>query len=148
MDVKYVYKDNRRHYQFSVFDPYTKLYFFVIFETKESKNSIAAFVQAEKYFGFSIVSVQTDNGSEARGEFHTWLTGKQIPHYFIPKKSPWWNCHVERVHKTIDDEYYHNPFRIWTTPYQWLEYYNTERLHLSLGDLTPREKLESVIVDC
>ena len=120
----------------------------MIFETKESKNSIAAFTEAEKYFGFSIVSVQTDNGSEARGEFHTWLTGKQILHYFIPKKSPWWNCNVERVHKTIDDEYYHNPFRIWTTPDQWLEYYNTERIHLSLGDLTPREKLESVTVDC
>ena len=148
MDVKYVYKDSKRHYQFSVFDPYTMLYYFMICDTKESKNSIVAFTEAEKYFGFKIISVQTDNGSEARGEFHTWLTKKQIPHYFIPKKSPWWNCNVERVHKTIDDEYYHNPFRIWTTPYQWLEYYNTERLHQSLGGLTPREKVEGVTPQC
>lgn len=148
MDVKYVYEGSRRRYTFSVFDPYTKLYFFMIFDTKESKNSIEAFVAAEKYFTFKILSVQTDNGSEARGEFHTWLTKRNIPHYFIPKKSPWWNANVERVHRTIDDEYYQNPFRIWQTPYQWLEYYNTERLHLSLGDLTPREKLQSVIVDC
>ena len=148
MDVKYVTEGGRRRYKFSVFDPYTKLYFFMIFDTKESKNSTTAFREAERYFGFTIRSVQTDNGSEARGEFHTWLTRRDTPHYFIPKSSPWWNANVERVHRTIDDEYYLNPGRIWKTPYQWLEFYNTERLHLSLGDLTPREKLQSVIVDC
>lgn len=120
----------------------------MIFSTKESKNSITAFLRAQKYFGFAICSVQTDNGSEARGIFHTWLTKRNIPHYFIPKKSPWWNAHVERVHRTIDDEYYLNPKRIWVTPYDWLNYYNTERLHMALGDLTPFEKLKSVTIDC
>lgn len=148
MDVKYVYESGKRKYKFSVFDPFTKLYFFMTFATKESRNSIAAYLGAVHYFGFEIISVQTDNGSEARGVFHTWLTKQNIPHYFIPKKSPWWNANVERVHRTIDDEYYHNPFRIWQNPLEWLEYYNTERIHLSLGDLTPREMLQSVIVDC
>lgn len=148
MDVKYVYEGGKRKYKFSVFDPFTKIYFFTVFSTKESKNSIGAFLAAEEYFGFEILSVQTDNGSEARGEFHNWLTEQDIPHYFIPKKSPWWNANVERVHRTIDDEYYQNPFRVWRTPYQWLDYYNTERIHLTLGDLTPREKLQSVTVDC
>lgn len=148
MDVKYVYEGSKRRFKFSAFDPYTKLYYFMIFDRKESKNSITVFLAAQEYFGFRILSVQTDNGSEARGEFHTFLTKHNIPHYFIPKKSPWWNANAERVHRTIDDEYYHNPYRIWTTPYQWLLYYNTERLHLSLGDLTPREKLKSVTIDC
>lgn len=148
MDVKYVYDSGKRKYKFSVFDPYTKLYFFMIYQTKESKNSIGAFLLSEQYFGFPILSVQTDNGSEARGEFHAWLTEQDTPHYFIPKKSPWWNGNVERVHRTIDDEYYHNPHRTWKTPYEWLQYYNTERIHLSLNDLTPREKLQSVTIDC
>lgn len=148
MDVKYVYGRTRRQYQFSVFDPYTRLYYFMIFPTKQSKNCIQVFLAAEQYFGFCISSVQTDNGSEARGIFHTWLTSKHIPHYFIPKKSPWWDGQVERVHRTIDDEYYHNPLRPWKTPEEWLEYYNTERIHQSLGDLTPREKLQSVTIDC
>jgi IS30 family transposase len=142
MDVKYVYEGKQRRYKFSVFDPFTRMYSFMICNTKESKNSIVAFQEAEKYFGFKIVSVQTDNGSEARGCFHIWLTRRNIPHYFIPKKSPWWNANVERVHRTIDDEYYCNPQRIWKTPFEWLTYYNTERLHLSLGDLTPYEKLQ------
>src|SRR3989344_1866373 len=62
MDVKYIYPKARRQYQFSVFDPYTNLYHFSIFDTKESKNCITAFLNAEKYFRFKILSVQTVNG--------------------------------------------------------------------------------------
>jgi hypothetical protein len=60
-----VYEAGQRKYKFLVFDSYTKLYFFVIYITKESKNSIGTFLLPEQYFGFSIQSVQTDNGSEA-----------------------------------------------------------------------------------
>lgn len=156
MDIKYVYEDRRRRFQFSVLDPYTEKYHFIIFDTKESKNAIIAFKNAEKYFGFKIVSVQSDNGGEFRGEFHGWLTKNNIAHYFIPKKSPYWNAQVERVHKTIDDEYYQNPFRIWKTIDEWLYYYNFERLHLTLNGLTPQEKLlqslpagrQGVTLDC
>lgn len=149
MDTKYVYKQGIRMYQFSVFDPFTEKYHFTVFPSKESKNAIQAFKVAQRYFGFKILSIQTDNGSEFRGVFHTWLTKKSIPHYFIPKSSPYWNGKVERVHRTIDDEYYHNPLRVWKTPHEWLHYYNFERIHLSLNGLTPQEKLlESVTLDC
>ena len=148
LDVKYVYVKRKREYQFSVFDPFTKKYFFSIYPTKKSKNAIDVSKKAQKYFGFRIVSVQTDNGSEFRGVFHRWLTGKNISYYFIPKKSPWWNANVERVHRTIDDEFYQNPYRIWKTPYEWLDYYNFKRIHLSINGLTPQEKLESVTLDC
>ena len=149
MDVKYVYGKGRRKYQFSVFDPYTRMYFFEVFKTKESKNCIQVFLHAEQYFSFKISSVQTDNGSEARGSFHGWLTKRNTPHYFIPKKSPWWNAQVERVHRTIDDEYYHNPHRQWKTPREWLKYYNNERIHSKLNTLTPQEfYLKSVTLEC
>jgi transposase len=148
MDIKYVYENAVREFQFSVFDPITKKYHFSVFSTKESKNAIITFKRAEKYFKFKILSVQTDNGSEFRGWFHRWLTKRNIPHYFIPKKSPWWNCNVERAHRTIDDEYYQNPYRVWKTAYEWLDYYNFKRIHLSLNGLTPQEKLESVTLDC
>jgi transposase len=139
MDVKYVYADGKRKYQFSVLDPYTEQYHFSIFPTKHSINAVYAFKEAQAYFGFKILSVQTDNGSEARGEFHTWLNQQDIPHYFIPKKSPYRNGKVERVHRTIDDEYYLNPYRVWNSPIEWLRYYNFERIHLSLNGLTPHE---------
>lgn len=148
LDIKYVYEHGVRKYQFSVFDPYTKKYHFTVFHTKHSINAVTAFQNAEQYFGFKILSVQTDNGSEFRGDFHTWLIEQKITHYFIPKKSPWWNGNVERVHRTIDDEYYQNPFRVWNSPQEWLEYYNHERIHLSIGGLTPEEKLKSVTLEC
>lgn len=151
MDVKYIYRNGVRHYQFSVFDPFTEKYHFTIFPTKESRNAIAAFKRAEKYFRFKIFSIQTDNGSEFRGVFHKWLGKKSIniPHYFIPKSSPYWNAQVERVHKTIDDEFYQNPLRVWKTPYEWLQFYNFERIHLTLNGFTPQEKLlQYVTLDC
>lgn len=140
LDVKYVYPSGMRQYQFSVFDPCTEQYYFRTFPTRHSRNAIAAFAEAEVYWGMRICSVQTDNGSEFRGDFHSWLTHvRKIPHFFIPKGSPIWNGKVERVHKTIDDEYYLNPHRLWRTPYEWLWYYNRERIHLTLQGLTPRE---------
>lgn len=149
MDIKYVYEGGIRKFQFSVFDPYTEKYHFTIFATKESKNAIIAFKNAEKYFGFKIISIQTDNGGEFRGYFHLWLNKQSIPHFFIPKRSPYRNAQVERVHRTIDDEYYQNPIRIWKTPYEWLHFYNFERIHLTLNGLTPQEKyLQSVTLDC
>ena len=148
IDVKYVW-DGVRKFQFSVYDPFTCKYHFTIFETKESKNAIIALENAEKYFGFKISSVQTDNGSEFRSVFHDWLTEHNIRHFFIPKHSPYWNAQVERVHKTIDDEFYLNPLRVWLTAKDWLYYYNYERLHLTLKGLTPHEKyLQSVTIDC
>ena len=76
-------------------------------------------------------------------------TKRNTPHYFIPKKSPYWNANVERVHRTIDDEYCQNPLRVWKNVYEWLNYYNFERIHLSLNGLTPQEKyLQSVTLDC
>lgn len=146
VDVKYVYdKNGFRRYQFSFLDIYTEKYYFQVFPTRESKNAVTTHKQAEKYFGFKITSVQTDNGSEFRGKYHTWLTKHTITHYFIPKSSPNWNPHVERIHKTIDDEYYQNPYRIWKTSKEWLYYYNFERIHLTLNGLTPQEKLNQCV---
>ena len=139
MDVKYVYESGVRKYQFSVLDPFTCQYYFRVFPTRHSQNAVSAFQEAEVYLKLSIHSVQTDNGSEFRGCFHDWLTRRGTPHYFIPKSSPYWNAQVERVHKTIDDEYYHNPYRVWKTAYDWLWYYNRERIHLTLKGLTPHQ---------
>jgi IS30 family transposase len=116
-DIKYVYGGKKRKYQFGVFDPFTKKYHFSIFFTKESKNAMIAFKRAEKYFGFKALSIQTDNGAEFRGFFHAWLQKKKLSHYFIPKKSPWRNDNVERVHRTVDDEFYNNLYGKWKTAY-------------------------------
>jgi len=149
LDTKHIWEDGFIKYLFSVLDPYTSKYFAKVFLTKESRNAILLHREAEKYFGFPILSIQTDNGSEFRGEYHRWLEKQNIPHYFIPKKSPLWNSKIERIHKTIDDEYFLNPDSSFQTIKEWLDFYNFERIHLSLNGLTPHEKyLKSVTLDC
>jgi transposase len=145
LDVKYVYPHGRREYQFTVLDPFTEFCYAEIFPTRESKNAALTIERAAVYFGFPILSVQTDNGSEFRGNFHGWCEARGIPHFFIPKKSPYWNGKVERVHRTVDEEFYQNLRREWKTLAEWLEWYNTERIHLSIDGMTPREKADLVL---
>ena len=145
LDVKYVYPKGRREYQFTVLDPFTERCYAEIFPTRESKNAALVIARAALSFGFPVVSVQTDNGSEFRGDFHGWCETKCIPHFFIPKKSPYWNGKVERVHRTVDEEFYQNPRREWKTLAEWLRWYNEERIHLSIDGMTPREKADQVM---
>lgn len=145
LDVKYIYPQGRREYQFTVLDPYTERCYAEIFTTRESKNAASVIETAAGYFGFPIHSVQTDNGSEFRGNFHGWCESCGIPHFFIPKHSPYWNGKVERVHRTVDEEFYQNPRREWHTLAEWLRWYNEERIHLSLNGITPREKADQYL---
>ena len=142
MDAKYVWIDSQRKYQRTFVDVYTGYHFALVVDTMESKDTIDAFMAAEKFFPFPILGVQSDNGSENRGDFHQYLGSTGIAHYFIPKRSPQWNGAVERAHRSIDEEYYRNINRPWTTLEQYNQWFNTERIHLGkyLNGLTPEEK--------
>ena len=96
MDAKYVWKDNTRKYQRTFIDIYTGIQFAVVTNTMTAEDTINSFLLAEKYFSFKILGVQSDNGSENRGDFHKHLTDKGIAHYFIPKSSPTWDGAVEK----------------------------------------------------
>ena len=84
-------KDNTRKYQRTFIDIYTGIQFAVVTNTMTAEDTINSFLLAEKYFSFKILGVQSDNGSENRGDFHKHLTDKGIAHYFIPKSSPTWD---------------------------------------------------------
>ena len=140
-------------YQRTFLDVFTRLEYAVVHNTKEAKHTIEAFRQAQAYFGFQINHIQTDNGGEFRGVFHQWLLDQDIRHSFIPKGTPQWNGHVERSHRSIDDEHYLAPWSIHKSLLEYLDYYNTLRPHIGKGmnGLTPREKLlewESVTLGC
>ena len=143
MDAKYVWKDNTRKYQRTFIDIYTGIQFAVVTNTMTAEDTINSFLLAEKYFSFKILGVQSDNGSENRGDFHKHLADKGIAHYFIPKSSPTWDGAVERAHGVIDQEYYLNPRKTWKTLEEYLQFYNYERIHLGkyLNGMIPVEKL-------
>lgn len=145
VDTKYVWRDNTRKYQRTFVDIFTGFHHAVICETLMSKETISAFEEAEKMFPFPILGVQSDNGSENRGEFHQYLGRRGIVHYFIPKSSPTWDGAVERIHGVIDQEFYLNLNRPWKTLSEYLLWYNYERIHLGkyLNGLTPIEKFNN-----
>lgn len=143
LDAKYVWEDNVRKYQRTFVDIYTGMQFASVTTTMTAEDTINTFIQAEKFFSFKILGIQSDNGSENRGDFHKYLVERGIAHYFIPKSSPTWDGAVERAHGVIDQEYYLNPRRTWKSLEEYLHFYNYERIHLGkyLNGMTPVEKL-------
>lgn len=147
MDAKYVWQDNQRKYQRTFIDIFTGRQHAVVVSTMTAEDTINAFEETEKVFPFKILGIQSDNGSENRGEFHQYVGRKGIAHYFIPKSSPTWDGAVERAHGVIDQEYYLNPTRPWKTLQEYLQFYNYERIHLGkyLNGMTPDEKWQEYL---
>lgn len=142
MDAKYVWQGGVRKYQRTFVDVYTGFQAALVVDTMTSEDTVRAFKAAEQAFPFPILGIQSDNGSENRGEFHQYLGKRGIIHYFIPKSSPQWDGAVERAHGVIDQEFYLNPHRVWDSLPEYLQWYNYERIHLGkyLNGLIPEEK--------
>lgn len=145
MDAKYVWLEGKRQYQRTFVDIFTGFQHAVIRSSLHAADTVTAFQAAEAAFPFPILSIQTDNGSENRGGFHQYLGQRGLAHYFVPKNSPNWQGAVERAHGVIDQEYYLNPLRPWTSLTDYLHWYNYERIHLGkyLHGLIPIEKFQA-----
>ena len=147
IDVKYIPGSGCTwNYQYRFIDTTTNLQYSTDMLSKDALSTIQAFKQAQRFFPFTIVGIQTDNGGEFRGMFHEYLTRHNIPHRYIPKRSAPWNGKVERANRSVDDEYYLNPTKPWKTIAAYTNWYNHERPHLGKGmhGLTPYQKYLSL----
>ncbi|MFH1857821.1 MAG: integrase core domain-containing protein [Candidatus Omnitrophota bacterium] len=95
-----------------------------------------------------IRSWQTDNGSENLGEFDRALKEDKIPHLFIYPGCPKVNAYIERYNRTIQEEFINNHLDILADKTlfhralsDYLIFYNTRRVHKSLGNVTPMDYL-------
>lgn len=143
LDVKYVPgEDSTWLYQFRFTDTFTNMQYAVNCLDKSAASAVHAFRKARGYFPFRIAGIQTDNGSEFRGQFAFMMTAIGIIHRFIPKRSAPWNGKVERANRSVDDEYYLNPTKPWKTLDQYVHWYNHERYHLGkdMNGITPYRK--------
>lgn len=98
-------------------------------------------------FGFPIRAIQIDGGSEFKAAFEAACQELGIRLYVLPPRSPRLNAHVERAHRTHQEEFYdlqeipealaaHNMLLR-----DWEDIYNSVRPHQALGYLTPNEFL-------
>lgn len=147
-DVKYVPgPDQTWVYQFRFIDQYTGIQFALDCLEKSTASAIYALRMARRSFPFPIIGIQTDNGSEFRGVFAVVVQRLGITHRFIPKRSAPWNGKVERANRSVDDEYYLNHERPWSSLAQYVRWYNHERPHLGRGmnGMTPIQKLHQYL---
>ena len=97
---------------------------------------------------FPIRAVQVDGGSEFAAEFEQACQALRLPLFVLPPRSPKLNGHVERAHRTHNEEFYQVTPQRWDLLevnrqlLAWERTYNTIRPHQSLGYATPLEFLQ------
>jgi transposase InsO family protein len=96
-------------------------------------------------FGFPVRAIQIDGGSEFQATFEHACQALGIRLFVLPPRSPKLNGHVERAHRTHQEEFYdlielpdalaeHNALL-----QDWERIFNTVRPHQALGYRTPQE---------
>ena len=93
---------------------------------------------------FKIKRIQTDNGSEFGKFFSRYVTKNKITHFFNYPRRPQSNAYVERFNRTIKEQFieYNSELKIEEFNMNLVKYllwYNTERPHRWLGNLTPMD---------
>jgi len=94
---------------------------------------------------FPIQALQVDGGSEFAAEFELACQQRELPLFVLPPKSPKLNAHVERSHRTHNEEFYQVRAESDQVPVlnrqllHWEKIYNCVRPHQSLAYLTPLE---------
>jgi hypothetical protein len=136
-----------RIYQQTFIDTYTRVAFAKVYDRK---NAIAAadllndlvlpFFEQQN---IPLLRILTDRGTEFKGkrehhEYELYLDIEGIEHSKIQVRSPQSNGICERLHRTIQEEFYAVAFRkklyesldqLQTDLDEWMEYYNNERPH-------------------
>lgn len=136
-----------RIYQQTFIDTYSRVAFAKVYDRKNAIT--AADLLNDKVLPFfeeqsiPLLRILTDRGTEFKGkrehhEYELYLDIEGIDHSKIQVRSPQSNGICERLHRTIQDEFYSVAFRkklydslgkLQEDLDQWMEYYNHERPH-------------------
>jgi transposase InsO family protein len=162
VDVKYVPEpvEGFRAYNYVAIDECTRMRFARAYLDLKPQNTVDFLVRMKAFFPFDLQTVQTDNGFEFTNRLipshqnvehpmDQWCRENSIRHRCIPPGEKELNGKVERSHRTDEQFFY------WRAPTDhldkfnralasWLYVYNHEKLHGTLGFITPVEKLWAV----
>lgn len=134
-------------YQQTFIDTYTRVAFAKVYDRKNAlvaadmlNDKVLPFYQSQEV---PLLRILTDRGTEYCGarehhEYQLYLAIEDIDHTKTKAKSPQTNGICERLHRTMQDEFYAIAFRkkiygnleeLQVDLDAWMEYYNTERPH-------------------
>ncbi len=130
--------EKKRLYVFVLIDVYSRWVYAKAYEKMSGKQTIRFVNEAQKHSVFHFNMLQSDHGPE----FSQWFTSRiHKSHRYTRIGKPNDNAHIERVNRTIQEECLdrlpNDVKRINCELKKYLQYYNHERLHLSLNLKTP-----------
>jgi putative transposase len=140
--------DGVRYYFYDAIDVKGKFALSLPYKNLNSVNTVDLMKKLMLVAPFKITTVQTDNGLEFLGAFEAYLKKINIRHIFIYPRCPRINGVVERFNRTLQEEFldqnldtiiYSKEFSLKLS--QYLLFYNGQRVHQSLNNMTPLDYL-------
>jgi transposase InsO family protein len=138
--------DGVKDYFMSAIDARLKFAVTLNYKRISSSNMKDFYERFKTVYPAKITHWQTDNGPENMGEFDLALKEDKIPHLFIYPHCPKINAYIERYNRTIQEEFIDNHLDIihdkpllGRALADYLIFYNTKRIHRSLGKTTPMD---------
>lgn len=139
----------RRKYIYTVIDLYTRMTYAEVHSYIRPGIAVEVVLRAQDQLGFKFSLVQADNGPEFSHYFEDTLRRQGLTTRHSRLHRPNDNAHIERFNRTIQEECLGRSldFRVTNVYLQakldnYLEFYNTNRVHLSLQMRTPSQMLQ------
>ena len=139
----------RKLYYYTVIDLHTRMTHVTASTRLRQGLAAQAVLEARGRFGFTFQMVQCDNGPEFQGYFTSRLkqVGIQTRHSRLQRPND--NAHIERFNRTLQEECIGHYWRT-SVPLsrqreklsRYIDYYNTQRVHLGIQLLTPMQMLQ------
>jgi transposase InsO family protein len=139
MDLMYL---PQGRYQLTLVDDCSRFLAATVLSQRTTAAVCRALPGLLKTIPFSLCCIQTDNGSEFGRDLTRLLRRLGIRHTHIRPRCPHLNGKVERVQRTVQEEFWDGigpgPLEQWQRFLQdYVRFYNQVRLHSGLGNNTP-----------
>jgi transposase InsO family protein len=149
-------RDGLRRYIVTFIDPVSRMAYALAVSSKHAKHTAQAMTLALSLWPNTPRTLLSDNGSEFEADFARLLEQQDMKRWYTYPKTPKMNAHIERFNRTIQESFvdYHEDLlftdleRFNQKLADWLVFYNTERPHYSLGQLSPLSFLLQQLPEC
>lgn len=140
--------DGIKDYFISAIDAKSKFAFSLNYKHLSAQTMSDFYYKFREVYPIPILSWQNDNGPENLGSFEMLLKKEGIPHYYTYPRCPKINGIIERYNRTLQEEFINNHIDLMHEKKSlnialadYLIFYNTIRVHKSLGLVSPVQHL-------